>query len=162
VIEDRRGIGAIRRLGLGGGIALTAAILLFVLMFRQWYGVGFTREPNDQGYLNLFPHNHDAWHGLSGTPILLTVAIAVAVGAAILQLVGPEWEPAIPVGAAVCAAGFLAAAVILIRIAFPPDLSGELQGWAWAATLKFAIFLALAAALAIAFGGWRTWRKSST
>ncbi|HVV89442.1 MAG TPA: hypothetical protein VHB53_03000, partial [Solirubrobacterales bacterium] len=75
---------------------------------------------------------------------------------ALLRLGGSDWKPVIPPGAAVCVLGGLAALLILIRIISPPGPEGAFSELAFATTLKLPVFLALAAALGIAYGGWRT------
>lgn len=162
MIEDRRGIGAIRRLGLGGGIALAAALALLYLMFQQWYGPAIS-EPNN--LLILFDSwigEGTAWQTLSPTSLFLALTVAVALGAGVLGLVGfRRRELMTPLGAVVCAFGFIASLLILRAIVFPPGPT-SFEGIGMERRLDSAIYFALAAALAIAFGGWRTWRNSST
>jgi hypothetical protein len=159
--ERRRSRAA--RLRTGEAISLVAAILLFVLMFFTWFEIGIAHESGSIGELNLFALGGDAWQTLEVIPIFLMLAIAVAVGAAILRLSGSGWKPAIPPGAAVCVLGGLAALLILIRIISPPDLGTPvLAGTEFDTTLELPIFLALAAALGIAYGGWRSMRDEGT
>jgi hypothetical protein len=87
------------------------------------------------------------------------LAIAVAVGAALMRLAGSEWKPAVPANAAVTVLGGLAALLILIRIVFPPGF-GTIGGISINATLKVGVFLALAAAIGIAYGGYRAMREA--
>ncbi len=89
------------------------------------------------------------------------VPIAVAVGAALLRISGSDWRPAIAPGGAVCVLGALAALLILIRIIAPPGPGDTLAG-AFETTLKLPIFLALAAALGIAYGGRRAMAEEGT
>jgi hypothetical protein len=147
------------RLRTGEAIYLVAAILLFVLMFFDWFGV----KGNSGNSLVLFVPfgGGNAWQTLDVIPLFLMLAIVVAVGAALLRLVGSDWKPAIPPGAAVCVLGLVAAILILIRIISPPG-SSEAEGFAVEPTLKLAIFLALAAALGIAYGGWRAMADEGT
>lgn len=147
---------ALKRLGVGGVISLVAALALFFLMFLQWYEVGFTRESNLLYYISLFPTDHDAWHALGAISIVaLLLVIALTIGATVTRLAGVDRK----LGVMVCVGGGLAALVILYWIVSPPDLSGELEEWAWSGTLKLPIFLALAAALGIAIGGWWSMRE---
>jgi len=148
------------RLRMGEAIYLAAAILLFVLMFLPWYGVkASSAEPLVA--IGVLRSGGDAWQALAVIPIFLMLAIAVAVGAALLRVSGSDWKPAVPPGAAVCALGLLAAALILFRIVSPPgdEAFGAISV---ESTLKPAIFLALAAALGIAYGGWRTMGEEGT
>jgi hypothetical protein len=95
-------------------------------------------------------------------PLLMMLTIAVTVGAAILRLSGSDWKPAIPPGAAVCVLGGLAALGILWRMISPPDIGTGVEGIVHHTTLKLPVFLALATALGIAYGGWRTMADEGT
>jgi hypothetical protein len=145
------------RLRTGEAIYLVAAILLFVLMFFTWYGVTMAGESE---VVSLIVHGGDAWQTLEVLPLFLMLTIAVAIGAALLRLGGSDWKPAIPPGVAVCALGLLAALGILGRMVSPPDLGGE--GIGYSVNLELGIFLALAAALGVAYGGWRAMADEGT
>lgn len=149
-----------RRLRTGEAIYLVAAIFLFAFMFLDWFG---TEISGSAGTIKFggTGSGGDAWQALEVIPIFLMLAIAVAVGAAILRLSRSEWEPAVPPGAAVCACGLLATVLILIRIVFPPDF-GEFGGVTIDATLEVGVFLGLLAALGIAYGGWRAMAEEGT
>jgi hypothetical protein len=151
-----------RRLRAGEAIALAAAILLFVLMFFDWYGAKATTSAETLGGVVSGTGGGSAWDTLEVIPLFLMLAIVVTVGAAILRLTGSDWKPAIPPAAAVCVLGILAAVLILIRIISPPGPEGAFSELAFESTLKLPIFLALAAALGIAYGGWRTMGEEGT
>jgi hypothetical protein len=157
-VKARRGLRA------GEAIYLIAAVLLFVLMFFQWYGVDLGRSGSGSSLeaVTFSVKGGDAWQTLEVIPIFLMLAIAVAVGAALLRLSGSEWKPAIPSGAAVCVLGGLAALLILIRIVSPPGLGGEIEGISYETNLEVGIFLAFVAALGIAYGGWRAMSEEGT
>jgi hypothetical protein len=144
-MKDSRGLRA------GEAIYLVAAILLFILMFFTWYGVTWKNE--SIGGVSALVTGGSAWQTLEVLPLFLMLTIAITVGAALLRLSGSDWKPAIPPAAAVCALGLLAALGILGRMISTPDLGGE--GIAYEVDLELGIFLALAAALGIAYGGWR-------
>jgi hypothetical protein len=150
------------RLRAGDAIALVAAILLFVLMFLDWYGAKATTSAESLGGVVSGTGGGTAWDTLEVIPLFLMLAIVVTVGAAILRLSGSDWKPVIPVGAAVCVLGILAAVLILIRIISPPGPEGAFSELAFESTLKLPIFLALAAALGIAYGGWRSMGAEGT
>jgi hypothetical protein len=69
-------------------------------------------------------------------------------------LIDSQWTPAIPPSAAVSVLGGLSFLLILLRILFPPDF-GTLGGIAVNATPELGIFLGLAAAAGISYGGYR-------
>jgi hypothetical protein len=143
------------RLRAGEAIALVAAILLFILMFFDWYGAKATTSAETLGGIVTGTGGGSAWDTLEVIPLFLMLAIVVTVGVAILRLSGSDWKPAIPPAAAICVLGILAAVLILIRIISPPGPEGTFSELAYESTLKLPIFLALAAALGIAYGGWR-------
>jgi hypothetical protein len=159
--ERRRRSNPFARLRTGESIYLGAAILLIVLMFLDWYGVKGTNSAEPLGGVITSAAGGNAWQALELVPLFLMLAIAVAVGAALLRLGGSDWKPAIPPGAAVCILGGLGALLILIRIISPPGPGEVLEG-AFDTTLKLPIFLALAAALGIAYGGWRAMADEGT
>ena len=150
------------KLRAGEAIALVAAILLFILMFFDWYGAKATTSAETLGGVVSGSGGGSAWDTLEVIPLLLMLAIVITVGAAILRLSGSDWKPAIPPAAAVCVLGILAAAVILLRIIAPPDPGGAFSELAYESTVKLPIFLALAAAIGIAYGGWRTMGEEGT
>jgi hypothetical protein len=152
--------GARGRLRAGEAIYLVAAVLLFAFMFFSWFGA----EVSGSAGTIQFGHvgaGGDAWQALEVIPIFLMLAIAVAVGAALMRLAGSDWKPAIPPGVAVCVLGGLAALLVLIRIIFPPSF-GEFGGVTVEATLQVGVFLGFAAALGIAYGGWRAMAEEGT
>ena len=149
------------RLRTGEALYLVAAILLFVLMFLDWYGVQGANSSEPLGGVVTSAAGGNAWQALEVIPLFLMLAIVVAVGSALLRLVGSDWKPAIPPGAAVCVLGGLAAALIFIRIVSPPGPGDVLEG-AFDTTLKLPVFLAVAAALGIAYGGWRAMTDEGT
>jgi hypothetical protein len=162
--EARKRSGPRGRLRTGEAIYLVAAILLFVLMFLDWWEIGIGHE--EGGGLvavSLFDHGQNAWQALEVIPLFLMLAIVVAVGSALLRLSGSDWKPAIPPAAAVAVLGGLAALLILIRVISPPNLaSSTTAGIEFPVSLQLPVFLALAAALGIAYGGWRAMADEGT
>lgn len=149
----------IGRLSNGERISGGSAILLFVFMFFHWYGLGVAERPNLLFSLRLFEDGGNAWQTLEVTSIVLALVIAVTVGAAVRRLIGQDWEPPVSPGVVVFVLGALAACLILIRIVSPPDLGGDVEGFTFEVTLKAGIFLALAAACGIAYGGGRAMQE---
>ena len=156
----RRGRRRRIRLRRGEAIAAISAIALFVLMFTTWYGSevsGQVGEIEIEGA----GAGGSAWQTLELISLILMLTIAVTVGAAILRLSGSEWKPAIAPGAAVAVLGGLSTLLIVFRIVVPPDL-GELGGIEVKATLGLGAFLALCAAVGIAYGGYRAMREEGS
>jgi hypothetical protein len=161
--KPRRSPIRLDRLRSGEAISLVAAIGLFVLMFFDWWEVGSGTETGSLVAVNLFDRGQDAWQALEVIPLFLMLAIVVAVGAALLRVLGSSWKPAIPPGAAVFVLGLLAALLILIRMISPPELApSALAGAEFPTSLQLPIFVALVAALGIAYGGWRAMGQEGT
>lgn len=144
---------------MGEKISAGSAILLFVFMFFRWYGLEAAERPNLLFELRLFEEGGNAWQTLEMIPIFLALVIAVTVGVAVRRLIGRNWKPSLPPGAVVCFSGVIAACLILIRIVFPPDLGGDVEGFSFEATLEVGIFLSLAAACGIVYGGYRATKE---
>lgn len=141
------------RLNRGEAIATVSAAVLFVSMFLDWYGTELSGGP-----LTLpgvaFGAGGSAWATLEVISFILMLTIAVTIGAALLVLLGSEWKPAIPTTAAVTVLGGLSFILILFRMVVPPGF-GALGGVSVDATLQLGIFVGLAAAAGIAYGGYR-------
>lgn len=144
------------KLSTGEKVSAVSAILLFIFMFFDWFGVeisgvtGFSGDVSGSG--------GSAWDALDVIPIFLMLAIVVAVGVAVVRLTDADLEPPISLNAIVAALGGLAVLLILFRILFPPDF-GSFGGVTVDATLKFGIFLGLIAAAGIAYGGYSAMRE---
>ncbi len=151
--ERRRSRGRAVRLRRGEGIAAISGLLLFVFMFLTWYGSEVSGQAGEIRYEGAGAGG-SAWQTLEWIPLFLLLAIVVAIGAAALRAVGSGWKPAIAPGAAVAALGGLATLLIGFRILVPPSF-GTLGGVEVDATLSLGVFLGLAAALGIAYGGYR-------
>lgn len=147
------------RLSSGEKISAGSAILLFAFMFFSWYGVVTSKRQQLLAELHLFEDGGNAWQALDVTPILLVLVVVITLGVALPRLSRLDWEPPVPPSALVCVLGGLAALLILARIVFPPDLGFESEGFVLEVTLKAGIFLALAAACGIAYGGYRAMRE---
>jgi hypothetical protein len=144
------------RLSTGEKISAVSAILLFIFMFLDWFGVevsgvsGFSGEISGSG--------GSAWDALDVIPIFLMLAIVVAIGVAVIRLTDADVEPPVSMNAIVAALGGLAVLLILYRIISPPDF-GSFGGVSVDATLKYGIFLALLAAAGVAYGGYSAMRE---
>ena len=146
----------------GEAIALVAAILLFVLMFFDWYGAKATTSAETL-QLGSSPDRRRQCLGRARSDPALPDAGDRRRGRR--GAPAPErlrLEARDPAGAAVCVLGLLAAVLILIRIISPPGSGRQLAGLAYESTLKLPIFLALVAALGIAYGGWRAMGQEGT
>lgn len=145
------------KLSPGEKISAASAVLLFVFMFFDWFGVKVTGVPGFSGTVS-GSGGGSAWDALDVIPIFLMLAIVVALGVAVVRLTDADIEPPVSLNTIVAVVGGLAVLLILYRIVFPPDF-GSFGGVTVDATLKFGIFLGLIAAAGIAYGGWSAMRE---
>ena len=140
------------KLNTGEKIAGVSAVLLFIFMFFDWFGIevsgsgGFSQTVPDAG--------GSAWDALDFIPIVLVVTIVIALVNVFLRLSDSEYEPPVSMNVAVAILGGLSVLLILFRIVSPPGF-GSFGGISVDATLSLGIFLGLLSAAGIAFGGYR-------
>lgn len=131
-------------------IAGAGGLALFIFLFLPWYGVdaqiaGFSASESASG-----------WETLSVIDIILFLVATFAVAVAVARAADAIPDDA-PVGTAVASLGGLAVILILYRIIdLPtPDVPAVAQG-SIDFSRKIGVFLALIAAAAIAYGGYRS------
>jgi hypothetical protein len=144
------------KLSTGEKIAAVSAILLFVFMFFDWFGVEVSGVPGFSG--DVAGTGGSAWDALDVIPIFLMLAIVAAIGVAVIRLTDADLEPPVSLNAIVAALGGLAVLLILYRILDQPG-GGEFGGVEVDTTLKLGIFLSLLAAAGIAYGGYSAMRE---
>jgi hypothetical protein len=148
----------LNRLSRGEQIAALSAVLLFIFMFFDWFGVEVSGVPGFSG--DVAGGGGSAWDALDVIPLFLMAAIVVAIGVAVIRLTDADFEPPISLNAVVAALGALAVLLILYRIVDPPGGGGTgFEGVEVDTTLKLGIFLALVAAAGIAYGGYSAMRE---
>jgi hypothetical protein len=137
--------------------AVGGIVLLISLLFLNWYGVGGSVQTSF-GSISVGA-DFGAWdgQGFSGTiaNLIMLAAGLAAVGLALLT--ATSRTVALPVAASALTAGLGIGAVtmVLLRILFQPGPNGLVD-------LKFGIFLALAGALGVAYGGWQSMQDEGT
>jgi hypothetical protein len=142
------------RLSTGEKIAAASAVLLFIFMFFDWFGVEVEGVPGFSGSLE---GGGSAWDALDWIPLFLMAAIVVAIGVAVIRLTDADIEPPFSLNTLVAGLGGLAVLLILYRIIDQPG--GDFGGAPVDITLKIGIFLSLAAAAGIAYGGYSAMRE---
>lgn len=143
------------KLNTGEKIAGISAVLLFIFMFFTWFGV----EVSGGGFSGSVPGaGGSAWDALDFIPIVLVIAIVVALVNAFLRLSDSVYEPPVSMNVAVTVLGGLSTLLILYRIIDPPGF-GSFGGVSVDATLEVGIFLGLIAAAGIAYGGYRAMQE---
>lgn len=148
------------RLSTGEKLSAVSALLLFVFMFFDWFGVEVSGVPGFGG--DVSGAGGSAWDALDVIPIFLMLAIVAAIGVAAIRLTDADLEPPISMNAIVAALGALAVLLILYRIIDQPGGGGDFSGVEVDVTLKVGIFLAFAAAVGIAYGGYRAMEEEGT
>jgi hypothetical protein len=142
------------RLRLGDVTAIAAGVVLIASMFLDWYGARLS--------VSVFGNSVSvstglsAWQAYSVADIALVVLATLAISLALAHSVQVASEPV--AGLAAVIVGLAAAAIILYRIAYAPDLGTEFlpqlpAGLNLDMTRRVGIFLGLAASLCIALGG---------
>ena len=144
----------LNRLTQGEKIAGVSAILLFVFMFFDWYGVSISGggETIDLG------GGGNAWDALDFIPILLLIAVIVTIGVLVIEAGDSGVELPVHGAAIITVAGVISFLLILFRIIDTPTFA-EVGGVSAEGSVKFGIFLALIAAAGIGFGGYRTMQE---
>jgi hypothetical protein len=144
----------IHKLSPGERISAVSALLLFAFMFLDWFGARVSGVPGFTGSVG----GGSAWQALDVIPVFLMVAIVAALGVALIRLTDADLEPSVSLNAIVAALGALAVLLVAFRIVDTPSV-GSLSGVAVDVTLKPGIFLGLAAAAGIAYGGYSAMRE---
>lgn len=145
------------RLSGGEKIAGASALLLYALMFFDWFVV----ESPDDDSLQLFPVGHNAWEALDSVPIVLVVTIFAALAVAVLPADAFRKLP-VSANAVVAILGTVSALLILFRIVDPPIFGSRGTPFGtvtYVGTVQFPMFLALVAAVGIALGGCRAMQE---
>jgi hypothetical protein len=140
------------RLSRGETIASISAILLFVLMFFDWFrgelaGGQSVSAPDLGG---------NAWESLDLIPIVLVLTIAVTLLATASKLTRVGYRLPVPANAAVAVLGGLATLLIVLRLLDAPSV--ELGGLSIQTSPQLAAFLGLLAAAGTAYGGYTAMR----
>jgi hypothetical protein len=144
------------RLSTGEKIAAASAILLFVFMFFNWFGVEVSGVSEFSGTVS--GEGGNAWEALDFIPIVLIVTIIAALAMAALRLADSVFEPIVPMSTLVTVLGAVSFLLILYRIVDPPSFA-DFGGVSVEATRSIGIFLGLIAAGGIAYGGYTAMRE---
>jgi hypothetical protein len=138
----------------GEGIAGSAALLLFISTFLNWFGTKTVQEPNDLLiYLSLFgPHALNAWQALDFVPLVVLITTTTAVMGFVMRFGGAPRRVLAQTDAAAAILGFVSACLIADQIINPPVIR-EVAGVArLEGTASTPIYLSLALAAAVVLG----------
>ena len=143
------------KLGVGEMVAGIGGLALFVFMFLPWYGV------DSVGGFGISGGDASAWEAFSFIDILLFLVSVVVVGLVIAQLAETTPEMPAPPAQIIMIAGIVALVLIVFRLVFAPGVdSGDIDIDVDLGR-EIGIFLALIAAAAIAYGGWRATNEAA-
>jgi hypothetical protein len=144
------------KLGMGEKVAGGSAILLFVFMFFNWFGVEVSGVP---GFSGTVPGSGgSAWDVLDFIPIVLLITLLAALVMVGLRLTDSVAEPVVPLSTVVTVLGVISVLLIVYRIVDPPG-GGSYGGVTVDTNLQVGIFLGLLSAAGIAYGGYSTMRE---
>ncbi|MQA73521.1 MAG: hypothetical protein GEU88_04085 [Solirubrobacterales bacterium] len=147
------------KLRTGELIAGVSAIVLFIVMFLPWYGIGgaageVLQQAQDLGFAPDVDTTASAWQSFGFIDIVLFVTIIVAV--AFAAATAMSQSVALPVAASAITAGLgiLSTLLVLYRLIDPPG-EGDIGREFW-------LYIGLLAAAGIAYGGWRAMQEEGT
>jgi hypothetical protein len=138
--------------------AIGGLVLLFTLLFLDWYGV---KGSIDIGFGNFdikagASAGFNAWdgQGIIGTLANLVILAAGLAAVGLAVLTARSRTVALPVAASALTAGLGFGAVVMVigRMLFQPG-QGEFVD------LKFGIYLALISSAVVAYGGWQSMQE---
>ena len=132
------------RLRRGEQVAAGAAVLLFILMFFDWYSVSVSAGPIG------FSVGGSAWQAFGLLDIYLFVVIVAAIGLAVLT--ATERSPALPVTGAVILTALAALGTLLVLYRLIDTPVGNVPAGVDVGRTVWA-FLGLIAVAAITYGG---------
>lgn len=134
-------------------IAAAGAVVLVVSLFLPWYGI--TLEGPFGSSLSGLDTTASGWEALELIDVLLFLAALVVIAVAAAQATGRELP--VPSGRVVAGAALLALALVLYRLIDTPGPSvpAFLEAAGIDIGRRFGVFVALAAAVAMAYGGVR-------
>lgn len=148
------------RLGYGETIAAVSAIVLFVSMFLDWFDVVAHNTSNLLFLVVSTEPAKNAWEALQYIPLALLATVVVTLAATTLRAAGVVPKPSLPTNLAVAILGVVSMLLILYRIIDPPVFRVE-PTVTDEGEVEWPVFLALAAAAGIAWGGCVTARRAS-
>ena len=109
------------KLSTGEKIAGGSAILLFIFMFFDWFGVEVSGVGGFSG--SVPGGGGSAWDALDFIPIVLLVTVIAALVMAGLRLADSAAEPPVPMSTMVTVLGVISVLLILFRIVDPPSFA---------------------------------------
>jgi hypothetical protein len=147
----------ISRLRPGEQIAGVSAILLFVFMFFDWFGVKVSG-----GGVSVESGGGNAWDALDIIPFILIIAIIAVLAMVVVRANQAEVNAPVSLSVIATVLAALGTLLILYRIINPPDVGGSFGGVDVDVTRKFGLYISFIAAAAMTYGSWRTMEEEGT
>ncbi|HEU4703120.1 MAG TPA: hypothetical protein VFS37_11625 [Conexibacter sp.] len=144
----------ISRLRRGEKIAAVAAVVLFILMFFDWYTVSVSG-----GLLGGLSVGGSAWQSFGFIDIVLLVTILAAIALAVLT--ATERSPALPVTLSVIVTALAGLATLLVLYRLIDTPVGDVPDGVDVSRTVWA-FLGLVAVAAITYGGYLSMREEGS
>src|SRR5437868_5975111 len=142
------------RLRRGEQVAAGAAVLLFILMFFDWYSVSVNAGP-----LGEFSVGGSAWEAFDFIDIYLFIVILAAIGLAVAT--ATERSPALPVTLSVIVTALAALGTLMVLYRLIDTPVGDVPDGVDVGRTVWA-FLGLIAVAAITYGGYLSMRDEGT
>lgn len=142
------------RLRRGEKVAAGAAVVLFILMFFDWYSVSVSAGP-----FGNFSVGGSAWQAFDFLDIYLFIVILAAIGLAVVT--ATERTPALPVTGAVIVTALAALGTIMVLYRLIDTPIGDVPDGVDVGRTIWA-FLGLIAVAAITYGGYLSMRDEGT
>ena len=144
-------LGRLRR---GEKVAAGAAVLLFILMFFDWYSVSV-----DAGPFGGFAVGGSAWQAFDFLDIYLLIVVLAAIGLAFLT--ATERSPALPVTMSVIVTALAALGTLLVLYRLIDTPIGDVPDGIDVGRTIWA-FLGLIAIAGVTYGGYLSMREEGT
>ncbi|HEX5761809.1 MAG TPA: hypothetical protein VFY04_01670 [Solirubrobacterales bacterium] len=146
------------KLSKGERIASVSAILLFALMFFDWFDVKTINTSNLLSYFVGIESGKNAWEALYYISSVLGVTVFATLVVAAIRVTDLAHRSLVPLNALIAMLGLGSALLILFRIVDPPVFLVE-PTFTYEGAVRFPMFFALLAAAGIAFGGCMAMRE---
>jgi hypothetical protein len=143
------------RLGRGEQIAGACAVVLFIVMFFNWFSF-----PNADQAPPGFDTGFNAWQSYDFTDLILLVTIIVAAGGAVATMMARD--VALPVAASAVTAGLGILSFVFVGFSILNTPSFGALGVNLDLDRSWGVFVGLLLTAGIAYGGWQSMQEEGT
>jgi hypothetical protein len=148
----------VNRLSDGEKIAGISAVLLFIFMFFDWFGV----KVSSSGISAQSVGGGNAWDALDVIPIFLILAIIAVIAMVVVRANDSQITLPVPLSAIATVLSGLGLLLILYRIIDPPGADSSFSGIEVDVTRKLGVYISFLAAAAMTYGSWRAMQEEGT